>query len=129
MPATGVTFWAHIIPPSQGDPATYVEFLADAKSISFSESGGGHDCNVDFAVFMVGRNGNVNNLVIQSVDTPLPDAQYASVRKRGLPFRMQIKALPKEGDLRLAVRDNRTGLLGTLTIPIASGSLQAGVAR
>jgi hypothetical protein len=48
----------------------------------------------------------------------LTASQYADVRKKGLPFRLQISALPEHGNLRLAVRDNRTGLLGTLTIPI-----------
>jgi hypothetical protein len=40
---------------------------------------------------------------------------------------MQINLQRKDGELRLAVRDNRTGLLGTLTIPIRPNSLQAGV--
>jgi VWFA-related protein len=127
LPATGVTFWAHLIPPRNGDASAYVEFLVDANTISFAETGARHDCNVDFAAFTVAPNGNLTNTVVKNVDTALPASQYAAVRKRGLPFRMQINLQRKDGELRLAVRDNRTGLLGTLTIPIRPNSLQAGV--
>ena len=112
LPATGVTFWAHVIPPRNGDASAYVEFLVDANTISFAETGARHDCNVDFAAFTVAPNGTVSNTVAKNVDTPLPASEYAAVRKRGLPFRLQINSQPKDGELRLAVRDNRTGLLG-----------------
>jgi VWFA-related protein len=127
LPATGVTFWAHLILPRKGDVATYVEFLVDASTISCAETEARHDCNVDFAAFTVAPNGNVSNTVAKNVDTPLPASEYAAVRERGLPFRMQIESQPKDGELRLAVRDNRTGLLGTLTIAIRPSSPQAGV--
>lgn len=127
LPATGVTFWAHLIPPSNGAPAAYVEFLVDANTISCAEIEARHDCNLDFAVFTVASNGNVSKTVVKNVDTPLPASEYASVRKRGLPFRMQIDSQTKDRELRLAVRDNRTGLLGTLTIAIRPNSPQAGV--
>jgi hypothetical protein len=104
-----------------------VEFLVDANTISCAEIEARHDCNLDFAVFTVASNGNVSKTVVKNVDTPLPASEYASVRKRGLPFRMQIDSQTKDRELRLAVRDNRTGLLGTLTIAIRPNSPQAGV--
>jgi hypothetical protein len=127
LPATGVAFWAHLVRPHNGDSSTYVEFLVDANTISFAESGTRHDCDVDFAVFAVAPNGTVSNTMIENVRTRLPASEYASVRQRGLPFRMQIKLPPKGEDLRLAVRDNRTTLLGTLTIanPVNSSPAQA----
>jgi VWFA-related protein len=127
LPATGVTFWAHLIPARGGDAPAYVEFLVDANTISFAETGARHDCNLDFAAFTVAPNGNLSNTVVKTVETPLPSPEYAAVRKRGLPFRMPINSQPKDGELRLAVRDNRTGLLGTLTVPIRPNSLKAGV--
>jgi VWFA-related protein len=126
LPATGVAFWAHLIPAHNGDSATYVEFLVDANSISFAETRDRHNCNLDFAAFSVASNGSVADTAVKNVETPLPASQYANVRKRGVPFRMQINALPENGSLRLAVRDNRTGLLGTLTIPLLPKPLQGG---
>jgi VWFA-related protein len=120
LPATGVSFWAHLIPPRTGDSSTYVEFLVDSKTISFAESAAHHDCNVDFATFTVASNGIISSTVVKNVETSLTTSQYAAVRKKGLPFRLQISSLPQRGNLRLAVRDNRTGLLGTLSIPIPS---------
>jgi VWFA-related protein len=127
LPATGVTFLARLVPPSSGDPSAYVEFLVDANTISFTETKAGRDCNLDFAAFTVAPNGGVSNTVVKNVVAPLSASKYAAVRKRGLPFRMPIDSQPKGGELHLAVRDNRTGLLGTLTIPMGPNSLQAGV--
>ncbi|MBZ5665255.1 MAG: VWA domain-containing protein [Acidobacteriia bacterium] len=118
LPATGVSFWAHLIPPRPGDSSTYVEFLVDSKTISFAETALNHDCNIDFATFTVVSNGKLANTAVKNVAMSLTASQYTAVRKKGLPFRLQINSLPDHGNLRLAVRDNRTGLLGTLVIPI-----------
>ena len=120
LPSTGVSFWAHLIPPRAGDAATYVEFLVDPKTMSFAENAVHHDCNVDFATFTVASNGRISSTAVKNVAMSLTASQYAAVRKKGLPFRLQISSLPDHGNLRLAVRDNRTGLLGTLTIPITT---------
>ena len=129
LPATGVTFWAHLIPPRAGDSSTYVEFLVDSKTISFAETALSHDCNVDFATFTVDSNGKLSDTVVKNVAMSLTASQYAAVRKKGLPFRLQISSRPEHGNLRLAVRDNRTGLLGTLIIPVPPNSPQPGVSR
>ena len=118
LPATGVSFWAHLIPPRAGDSSSYVEFLVDSKTISFAETTLNHDCNVDFATFAVTPNGKIASTVVKNAAISLTASQYAAVRKKGLPFRLQVSSLPDRGNLRLAVRDNRTGLLGTLIIPI-----------
>jgi hypothetical protein len=118
LPATGVSFWAHLISPRAGDSSAYVEFLVDSKTISFAETTLSHDCNIDFATFSVASNGSISNPVVKNVEMSLTAIQYATVRKKGLPFRLQMNFVPEHRNLRLAVRDNRTGLLGTLIIPI-----------
>jgi VWFA-related protein len=127
LPATGVSFWAHLIPPGSADPSSYVEFLVDSNTLSCAAAGDRYDCNVDFAVFTVASNGSISNPVVKNAGISLPASTYATVRKRGLPFRLQVNSLPEHGSLRLAVRDNRTGLLGTLTIPVRPNSPQSGV--
>ena len=129
LPSTGVSFWAHLVLPGTGDSATYVEFLVDANTISCADAGSHHDCNLDFVTFTVAPNGTILSTLAKNTQIPLPAAQYASIRKKGLPYRMQINSLPEHGSLRLAVRDNRTSLLGTLTIPIPAGPAQVGVKK
>ncbi len=85
----------------------------DSKTVSFAETASNHDCNLDFATFSVTSNGSISNTVVENVEMSLTTSQYATVRKKGLPFRLQISSLPEHGTLRLAVQDNRTGLVGT----------------
>ena len=125
LPSTGVAFWAHLIPPSQTDPSSYVEFLVDAKTISFAATGEKYECNLDYAVLTVTSNGGITSTSVKTVQASLPASAYTTVRKRGLPYRLLVKSVPEQGSLRLAVRDNTTGLIGTLTIPIPASSAQA----
>jgi len=119
LPDTGVTFRARVLPSATSPSHLQVEFLVDANSISFKEiDQGREESNLDFAAFAVARDGKLFDTVVQNVATPLPAAQYARVHQKGLPFHLDIKSLPDGGTLHLAVRDNRTGLLGTLTVPL-----------
>lgn len=120
LPSTGVGFWAHLMPPSQSDPSSYVEFLVDANTISCAATGDKYECDLDYAVLTVTSNGGITSTVVKTVQASLPASAYTTVRKRGLPYRVPVKSLPEHGSLRLAVRDNATGLLGTLTVPIPS---------
>ena len=124
LPSTGVGFWAHLIPPSQTDPSGYVEFLVDANTISCAATGEKYQCNLDYAVLTVTSNGGITCTSVKTVQTSLPVSAYTTVRKRGLPYRVPVKSLPEHGSLRLAVRDNSTGLIGTLTIPIQASPAQ-----
>jgi hypothetical protein len=44
--------------------------------------------------------------------------KFAKANQNGLPFSMQLPLAPGNYSLHLAVRDNRTGLLGTLIVPL-----------
>jgi len=121
MPATGVTFRAHLAPLLADHSSQEVQFRVDADSISFEDAGMGRQrCNLDFAAFSVAADGKIVESVAKTVDAQLQADQYANVVQNGLPFRMEIRTSPGNQRLRLAVRDNRTGTVGTLEIPLPS---------
>ncbi|HUM06156.1 MAG TPA: VWA domain-containing protein [Terriglobales bacterium] len=119
LPATGVTFSAQVIPPGWGETSSYVEFLVDANTLSWTATGDHYACNLDYAVFTVVPNGRVSWTTLKTVQTSIPASTYNTVGRQRLKFRMPIAWASKQESLRLAVRDNGTGLVGTLGIPIS----------
>lgn len=124
LPATEVTFRVHIPQP---DPAAraqvQIQFLVDAPSISFDAIENGlHHCNLDFLVAAISPDGKLMATDGHTVDARLEPEPFTQARQNGLPFSMQLPLPPGTYSLRLAVRDNRTGLIGTLSLPL---SLQA----
>ena len=55
------------------------------------------------------------------MDARLRPETFARVRQEGLPFRLQLELGPGRYQLRLVVRDNRTGMLGTVDVPLVIG--------
>jgi VWFA-related protein len=122
LPATQVTFRVHIpdVEPAAKEQVQ-VQFLVDAPGISFdgTEKGAPH-CNLDFMAAAVTPDGKVAASDGRTVDARLKPEQYARVRQNGLPFSIELSVPPGSYSLRLAVRDNRTGLIGTLTVPFVA---------
>lgn len=120
LPATGVTFWAQAIPSARAHSAQVrVQFLVDFPAIAFVEDEESRQhCDVDFLAAALSSEGRVITFAHQTLNTGLPLEAYAQVQERGLPFQMQLELAPGQYQLRLAVRDNRTGLLGTTVIPL-----------
>ncbi len=54
----------------------------------------------------------------KTVDATLEADQFAQVEQQGLLMPMEVELSPGEYSLRLAVRDNRTGYVGTVTVPL-----------
>lgn len=118
LPATVVTFLTHVPPPAPGAPVT-VEFLVDTKTVTFEElPDGRRQFSLDFLVAAFSPEGKVANHLNHTVGAALPPDRYAQFQQRGLPYRMQLPLEPGRYQLRLIVRDNRTGLLGTTDVPV-----------
>jgi VWFA-related protein len=118
LPATQVTFRMHL-PPAVGD-IVQIEFLVDAQTLAFEELPGGlQHANLDFLIFVLSRDGKLISSKGNTVDARLRPEQYARVSQDGLPFTTELRLVPGSCDLRVAVRDNRTGLVGTLRVPLS----------
>lgn len=120
LPATEVTFRVHIpVPPPAARSQVQIQFLIDASAISFDTVENDlHHCNLDFMVAAVSLEGKVIASDAHTVDVRLKPDQFAQANQNGLPFSMQLPLAPGTYSLRLAVRDNRTALIGTLTLPL-----------
>ena len=119
--ATLVTFDALVVPPAApaAQAKVTVQFLVPATSFSAEDAGnGGRHINLDFFVAAVTPDGKVAANTGQTVDTTLTAEQFAQVQQLGLLLPIEATVPAGEYELRLAVRDNRTGYFGTLSAPL-----------
>lgn len=121
--ANKVYFDALVPPPDKpGNPAKIpVKFLVPASSFSAEDNGkGGQKVNLDFFIAVFNKDGKAVKIPRMTVDTTLPPEQWAQIQKVGMLVPMDID-LPAPGDynLRLAVRDNRTGYVGALSAQLS----------
>jgi VWFA-related protein len=115
-PATQISFMAQAKP---GDPGKVrVVFLVDAHTLSAEDASGGKKMNVSLYASIYNANGK--NLGTRSikVDRSFDAATYRQLLDKGMmvPIDMEIPSGGKE--LRLAVLDNKTGLIGTVSGPL-----------
>jgi VWFA-related protein len=120
LPATVVTFRAHVPTPAPAArTALVVEFLVDAHTLAFEQSEDARQhCSLDFLVAAFSPEGKVMASASQTVDARLRPESYQRAQQQGLPHRMQLDLEPGRYQLRLVVRDNRTGWLGTADVPM-----------
>jgi len=114
--ATLVTFDVQVTPANN---KVTVHFLVPARSFSTQESPEGRMVNLDFFLAAVTRDGG--KVVVntgQTVNQPLTPEQFAQVQQQGLVVPVEAAVPAGELELRLAVRDNRTGYFGTLNVPL-----------
>ncbi len=120
LPATQVTFRSHITPIAAAPKLeVQIQFLVDTSAISFEAiENGGHHCSLDFMVAAVSPDGKTVASDGHTVDARLTPDQFAKTNQNGLPFTMQLPLVPGQYSIRMAVRDNRTGQIGTLSLPL-----------
>jgi hypothetical protein len=116
LPSTGVVFTARVSAASR--EVYEVNLLIDPATLAFEPGEQGRSsCILDLAVAVVTSEGKFNR-VMQSATVQLNAAQYQTVRDKGLPLRLQVSSIAKEASIHLAVRDRRSGLLGTLVVDL-----------
>jgi len=126
--STGLHFMAGILQPSlKTDSKTVINFSIEAQALSFSAGDAGKKrASVQCAVRVFSKKGPSQPLKTEAydIDADLPPESYSKVMKTGLPCRTTLDLPAGEYVLRLGVRDNRTGLIGTanaqLVVPNAS---------
>ena len=101
-------------PAAAGNPARVeCRFLVDAGTIFFDEDEEAKHSHLDFLVVAFDSSGKGVASNYQTVETRVPLQNFAWVRENGLPFIIPLELAPGRYQLRLVVRDNRTGLVGT----------------
>ncbi len=116
VPSTLVSFTAQVKAPAANSvPGKIgVTYLVDASTLSTEDSSGGKHLNVVFYASIFAGGKIVAN-VSQKVDQTFDAKTYQQIVQKGMMLHLDLD--PKPGELRLAVQDARTGMVGTIKAP------------
>jgi len=120
--ATMVYFDAQVVPPAQpANPSpVLVRFLVPGNSFTSEDDKGQHKVSLDFFVAVFDKDGKLLHAPRMTVNHSFPDDQFAQVKEKGLLMPMDpIDLAPADYTLRLLVRDNRTGYIGSVSAPLS----------
>jgi VWFA-related protein len=117
-PATTVSFTAQIKPPSANSvPGKIgVTFLVDANTLSAEDAQDGKRLKAVFYATILSPSGIRTPDTSQVIDRIFDANAYEEMLKKGLALHMDID--PQPGQIRLAVQDLHTGLVGTIIAPV-----------
>ena len=115
-PATQISFRAQAKPTDPGK--VKVVFLVDARTLTAEDSGGSKKMNVAFYASVFGSNGKSLTTRTVKVDRTFDAATYQQILDHGMMVPIDMDVPAGGSELRLAVLDNKTGLIGTVTGPI-----------
>ena len=113
VPSTLVSFTAQVKAPAANSvPGKIgVTFLVNASTLSAEDASGGKHINVVFyATIYAGGKVAANNS--QKIDQTFDANTYQQIVQKGLMLHLDLD--PQPGQLRLAVQDARTGMVGTI---------------
>ena len=119
VPSTLVAFSAQVKPPSANSAKDKigVTFLVDANTLSVEDAGGGKHLNVAMYATLYSPDGKIVANRSQKVDQSFDANTYQKILQQGLMLHMDLDPQPGGNQLRLAVQDGRTGLVGTIDAP------------
>ena len=116
-PDTLVTFSAQVKPAASGKLG--VDFLVDARTLSTEDvSGGNKKFNVVLYAAIFSPDGKMLGNQSLKVDQAFDAATYQQIVEKGMLLHMDLNQPPGKNELRMAVRDNRSGNTGTLSAPL-----------
>ncbi len=117
VPSTMVAFTAQVKPPAANSvPGKIgVTYLVDASTLSAEDASGGKRLNVVFYASIYSGGKIVAN-TSQKVDQTFDANTYQQIVQKGMMLHLDLD--PKPGQLRLAVQDARTGLVGTINAAV-----------
>jgi len=119
-PSTLVGFSARVRPASANSTPgkVGVDFLVDASTLSTEDTSSGKRLNLAFYASVFSPQGKMMAERSQKVDQAFNADVYKQILEKGLLLHMDIDPQPGNNQLRLAVQDNQTGLVGTIDAPL-----------
>ncbi len=119
--ATMVVFDVRVLPPNPAPSAHVpVDFLVDMRSVtSEQDQQGVRKYQLDFHVAAYGTEGKLVGQQNMELVAPVKPERYAALLQSGLPFHTDLSLPPGHYRLRVAVRDDHTGFLGSLDLPLS----------
>jgi hypothetical protein len=123
--STALRFQAAVVPPPAGSKKVTVNYAVDPRQLTFElGSDGLQHASVDCAVIVYSQKGETLETLSNTMVASLKPGEYNRVMQRSFPCRQSFEIAPGEYQLRLGVRDARTGLVGTLNAPLTVASEQ-----
>jgi VWFA-related protein len=120
VPSTQVSFTSRVLPPSANKAAPGkigIDFLVDSDTLAIEDANGGKRINVDFFATAFSSDGKIVANLNTKVDRAFDPATFQQIQQHGIQVHMDMDPQPANAQLRLAVRDNRSGLVGTVRAP------------
>ncbi|MDP9266981.1 MAG: VWA domain-containing protein [Acidobacteriota bacterium] len=119
-PSTLVMFDVQVVPPAPAANAKVpVTFLLRPGNFTAEDvADGGKHIDLDFFVTAATPDGRSAASTGMKVDTKFSSEQFQRVSTQGILLPMDVTLPPGNYSLLLAVRDNPTGMLGTLNVPL-----------
>ncbi len=118
VPATQVAFSARVVPSADAKGKVGVDFLVDASTISTEDAGDSKKINVLFYVTTFSGNGKMVGSQSEKVDRTFDAKTYQQLMQHGILLHVDVTPPAGASQLRLAVQDGRTGLVGSLNAPL-----------
>ena len=115
-PATQVSFMAQAKPMDPGK--VRVVFLVDARTVSAEDASGGKKLNVSLYATVYNSAGKMLANRSIKVDRAFDAATYQQILDKGMMVPIDLEIPSGGNQLRLAVLDNKTGLIGTVSGPL-----------
>lgn len=116
--ATQVAFSARVVPPADAKAKIGVDFLVDTSTISAVDVSGGKKVNVVFYATAYSGNGKMVGSQSEKVDRTVDANTYQKLMEHGMLLHMDLAPPAGATQLRLAVQDGPTGLVGSLNAPL-----------
>jgi VWFA-related protein len=115
-----ITFDVRVSTPAVGERMQVpVEVRVDPRTLSAEDTGSGNKrYHLSFHVAAYAADGRLSTHKDASVSVPLTARGSAAVLQQGLPLQTQLEVSPGKYQLRVAVRDLRTGMIGTVEVPL-----------
>jgi VWFA-related protein len=121
LAATGVLFEALPIQPTAQGQSARIEILVDSSTISFGRNPeDSHSIDLNFEVAALKPAGKPAHVETRTVSGDVRDTTYRQFLETGIPMRVEMPLTAGRHLLRVTVRDNRTGHLGSLDVPLST---------
>jgi len=120
LPATAVAFQSRVAPPAPGDPAAVTaEFVVDLATVEARETPDGkRHVSLDLLAAAIDAESHLAASASQRLDFEFPAEIFARVLNQGLPYKLELSVPPGSYSLKLLVRDNLSGGLGRIDVPL-----------
>jgi len=103
---------------SSGKRTVRVGFKVDPLGVSFEDTQDGlHSCSLELVAAAFDESSKIVGQISETLEGKLKPETYNRLMQQGFVFNTNLELPSRFTRLRLLVRDNRTGLIGTLDIP------------